>query len=213
MCEESTPVAPSRLAYFLGEMRRQMNGAVVGGMRLYGAEYGLNYGVNIPTIRAFAKREGGGDHRFAKLLYRQEVRELRIAALWIADPVVASTELEFWRKGIINSEVAEEAAFALLYRCKGVDEWLASDSELLQYCALMSIAHRDTIDLARYQQAIIQLFEGDIHILTSGVVAVLDSALKCDSSKGDIGSFLDALPVTPAANFVREEMAWRIDLI
>ena len=94
----------------LGELRRERNGAVADAMCLCGKPYGLNYGVSLPTLRRIARAETP-DHDFARYLYVQDVRELRLAALYIAQPErVTMDEAEFWAAGIINSEVAEEAS-------------------------------------------------------------------------------------------------------
>ena len=47
--------ATSRMVALLGELRREMNGAVVDSMREKGIEYALSYGVSIPTVRALAR--------------------------------------------------------------------------------------------------------------------------------------------------------------
>ena len=104
----------SRMVALLRELRRERNGAVADSMRYYGAPYGLNYGVSLPTLRRIARAEAP-DHAFARYLYRQDVRELRLAALHIACPAsLTPEEFPAWAAGIVNSEIAEEAAFALL---------------------------------------------------------------------------------------------------
>ncbi len=75
----------SRMVALLRELRRERNGAVADSMRYYGTPYGLNYGVSLPTLRRIARAEAP-DHGFARYLYRQDVRELRLAALHIACP-------------------------------------------------------------------------------------------------------------------------------
>lgn len=45
----------SRMVALLGELRRERNGAVADAMRCYGAPYGLNYGVSLPTLRKLAR--------------------------------------------------------------------------------------------------------------------------------------------------------------
>ena len=47
----------SRMVALLGELRRERNGAVADAMRCYGAPYGLNYGVSLPTLRTLARAE------------------------------------------------------------------------------------------------------------------------------------------------------------
>ncbi len=208
----------SRLAHLLGEMRREMNGAVVGGMRFYGAEYGLNYGVSLATIRRNAEDERSDnlavDHKFARLLYQQEVRELRLAAFWLADAqiIIENDELSFWAKGIINSEIAEEAAFALLHKCNSVDSWLDLDGELLHYAALMAIAKRGEFSLTNYMDKLLQLLGTESNLLPKAIVVLLSSALKCGVANCDIESFLEALPKDKAGtNYIREEIAWRLE--
>ena len=111
----------------LRELRRERNGAVADSMRYYGTPYGLNYGVSLPTLRRIARAEAP-DHGFARYLYRQDVRELRLAALHIACPACLTPE-EFpaWAAGIVNSEIAEEAAFALLSRAEAFPAVLGVD--------------------------------------------------------------------------------------
>ena len=134
----------SRMVALLGAMRRERNGAVADAMRYYGADYGLNYGVSLPTVRTLA-RACGRDHEFARYLYAQEVRELRLAALHIAEPErLTADEFAFWGGGICNSEVAEEAAFALLGRIDAFDElfrsWCNGGTLLEGYAAVMAAA-------------------------------------------------------------------------
>ena len=121
----------------LGKIRKQMNGAVLDTFRYYGAKYGMNYGVAIHSIREMAA-EQGTDHDLAKFLYRQQVRELQIIALWIADAAcVDSEELDFWRVGIVNSEIAEQAAQGLLCNIadieKMLDNWCSGDDSIVAY--------------------------------------------------------------------------------
>jgi len=86
----------SRMAALLGAFRRERNGAVADSMRFYGAPCGLNYGVSLPTLRTLARAEAA-DHDFAKYLWRQDVRCLRLAALHIADPArLTPGEFAFW---------------------------------------------------------------------------------------------------------------------
>ncbi len=135
----------------LGELRRERNGAVADAMCLCGKPYGLNYGVSLPTMRRIARAETP-DHDFARYLYVQDVRELRLAALYIAQPErVTMDEAEFWAAGIVNSEVAEEASFALLSRVGVLPElfrsWITA-SPLLQYAALLAAARSPQASLA-----------------------------------------------------------------
>lgn len=112
-------------------------------MRLVGRPYGLNYGVSLPTLRRLARAETP-DHDFAEFLFRQDVRELRLAAFHIAEPDrLTPDDSAFWAAGIDNNELAEEAAFALLSRAGAFPalfgRWIApSQPLLLRYAALMA---------------------------------------------------------------------------
>ena len=134
----------SRMAALLGRFRRERNGVVADTMQYRGKAYGLNYGVSLPTIRAVARAERP-DSDFARFLYRQDVRELKLAAFWIADPVqVTFVEFSDWGEGIANSEMAEECAFALMSRSPRGDEWgrawCDTGNELLGYAGLLALS-------------------------------------------------------------------------
>ena len=91
----------SRMAALLGRFRRERNGVVADTMQYRGKAYGLNYGVSLPTIRAVARAERP-DSDFARFLYRQDVRELKLAAFWIADPVqVTYPESNLVAQGVV----------------------------------------------------------------------------------------------------------------
>lgn len=136
----------ARMAALLGKLRREMNGAVAESMQRGEGGYGLNYGVSIPTIRAIAGRVGT-DHAFARFLYRQDVRELRMAALTIADPVsVTPDNVDEWFVGRMPEELIEELALRLLSRCGRpvldtlCGRWLRAGSGAERYAALMALA-------------------------------------------------------------------------
>ena len=92
----------------LSRMRKEMNGAVADAMFCYGKPYGLNYGVSLPTIRMIA-HEIEPNNDLAQYLFKQQVRELQLAAMHIAQgDQLTLEEIETWGDGIVNSEIAEE---------------------------------------------------------------------------------------------------------
>lgn len=202
----------------LGAMRKQMNGAVADAMYYYGANYGLNYGVSLPTVRQIAK-ESEQDHDLALYLYKQQVRELRLAALYVAEgEKITMEELPSWAEGVINSEVAEEMAFALLPRTTILSQifaaWSQSDNEFLAYAALMAAARsniaRDT-DAIHSTPDILNRFASS-RIIAQGVVALLAAAYDCDSeARKCVTEIISKLEESPAANYVQEEMSWRME--
>lgn len=167
----------------LGELRRERNGAVADAMCLCGKPYGLNYGVSLPTLRRIARAETP-DHDFARYLYVQDVRELRLAALYIAQPErVTMDEAVFWAAGIVNSEVAEEASFALLSRVGVLPElfrnWITA-SPLLQYAALLAAARSPQASLAWVDAAMEAVHRNAVE--AEALVAAARSAAAADTS-------------------------------
>ena len=208
----------SKMISLLGAMRKQMNGAVADAMYYYGTNYGLNYGVSLPTVRQIAK-DTEQDHDLALYLYKQQVRELRLAALYVAEAEkITMEELPTWAEGVINSEVAEEMAFALLPRTTILSpifaEWSQSGNEFLAYAALMAAARsniaRDT-DAILSTPAILNRFASS-RIIAQGAVALLAAAYDCDSeARKCVTEIISKLEESPAANYVQEEMSWRME--
>lgn len=170
----------------LGELRRERNGAVADAMCLCGKPYGLNYGVSLPTLRRIARAEMP-DHDFARYLYVQDVRELRLAALYVAQPErVTADEAAFWAAGIVNSEVAEEASFALLSRV-GVlpaifESWMAA-SPLLQYAALLAAARSPQASLAWVDAALEAVHRNAVEA-EALAAAARNGAADCSATNG-----------------------------
>ena len=192
----------SRMVALLGELRRERNGAVADAMCLCGKPYGLNYGVSLPTLRRIARAETP-DHDFARYLYVQDVRELRLAALYVAQPErVTADEAAFWAAGIINSEVAEEASFALLSRVGVLPElfrsWITA-SPLLQYAALLAAARSPQASLAWVDAALEAVHRNAVE--AEAVVAAARSAAAADTSAAPAAGIAGAAGQAASASF------------
>lgn len=207
----------SRMTTLLGRMRRERNGAEADAMRCWGHPCGLNYGVSLPTVRQIA-REQGCDHELARFLWRQDVRELRLAALHIADPArLSPAERDFWGAGIVNSELAEEAAFALLSRTETLPElfpeWIGAENPLLRYTALLAAARSPHLGTQWLEPALAAVrMQADpvaVPWIVRGAVAMLaalgtqneenrQAVLRATGSRGKL----------PAEDRVHEELAW-----
>ena len=195
----------------LFRLRKEMNGAALDTMRYFGADYERNYGVQIYAIRNLA-REIGTDHELAKYFYAQNIREVRLVALWIADAEsVAAPDFDYCASGIINSEVAEQASHALLSRIADVAEllqrWCSLDNALLAYCALLAAARNGGVESATAVNAIVQAVTtfSDNRLVAQGATALAinlpDEAIK---------NLLENIPDNPTAQLVRDEVAWRL---
>ena len=196
----------------LFRLRKEMNGAALDTMRYFGADYERNYGVQIYAIRNLA-REIGTDHELAEYFYTQNIREVRLVALWIADAErVAAPDFDFWASGIINSEVAEQASHALLSRIADIAEllqrWSNSDNALLAYCALLSAARNGGVEPTSAVNAILSAVEkfSDNRLVAQGATA-LAMRLNDDTIK----NLLEHIPDNPTVRLLLEEIAWRIE--
>ena len=226
----------SRMVALLGELRRERNGAVADAMRCYGAPYGPNYGVSLPTLRKLARAETP-DHDFARYLYLQEVRELRLAALHIARPEsLTPDEFPAWAAGIVNSEVAEEAAFAFLSRSAALpalfDAWIAAPNPLLRYAALHSAARSDLLTAAWIAPAVEAVRRAAVcaaetlskpaaaplsassaaRLIAQGAVALLSAVGGLnEENRQAVLRAAGSLGKLPAEDYVHEELTWRLE--
>ena len=196
----------------LYRLRKEMNGAALDTMRYFGEDYARNYGVQIYAIRSLA-REIGVDHELAKSFYTENIREVRLVALWIAAAEqVSVSDFEFWASGIINSEVAEQASHALLSRIPCVKElltaWCSSDRALLAYSALLSASRNGRVESMASTEAILSAIE---HHPNNRLVAQGAAALAVQLSDDAVKNLLQNLPDNPTSRLLREEIAWRVE--
>lgn len=197
------------------QMHRHMDGVTAESMKLAGVSGLFNYGVNIPTIRRIAA-ETGCDHQFAKHIYMRPVRELRMAALTIADPAqVTAGELSFWLDGAITCELLDEMAMRLISRTRLADEvisqWLERGDARARYAALMSLARTAGCDAGRVLDAVaasVAEYPDDMQIARAA--AVFCSSLAADDSFGPLlGEFAGKIDGrTPAAGHILGELEW-----
>ena len=209
-----------RMIALLGRVRKQMNGAVSESMATDGENYGLNYGVSIATLREIAATEQP-DTDFAKYLYQQQVRELRLIACHLAEPEkVDIHDFPFWARGIRNAELAEELAFALLSKIYDINSlmgiWTTESNELIAYAALMAAARnkRTTSEVAFIAvEKAVRAYPSSRNI-AHGVVALLCYIAENDKSvKVGLPTLLESMPDCPVKEFVQEELEWRLEVV
>lgn len=138
-------------------LKVEMNGAVSQSMREGGVNYGMNYGVSLTTIKSIAK-EYFPNHALAADLWRQEVRELKLAAIFIEDPAsVTAQQMQSWGNDFSTNEIAQVSAMNLWWQCQCAlavcKEWFAGDCTLRHLAACHTIgrmAANLTINDAKY---------------------------------------------------------------
>lgn len=211
-----------KMAALLGLLRKEMNGAVVGSMGERGLDYPLSYGVSVPVVRRIA-RTYAPDHLLARLLWQQEVRELRLAALTIADPLqVTVEELDFWGRGVLNTEVVEHLASTLLCHTSIVgevlDRWMTWEDDLLRYAALLTGAR--ALRGGAWSGPWHEILPKMVAALHSDRVFVWEGAvqmLACLAERFEEGGAA-ALEIErrvaqeglPCADYLDEELSWRL---
>ena len=210
-----------RMVTLLGAFRRERNGLVADTMHYDGRRYGLNYGVSLPTVRRIVRAEER-DHEFARFLYGQQVRELQLAALHLADPnrLADTEEAAFWLSGLQNSELAEEAAFALVSRSKALPTWMEACGEELDplhlYLLLMAAARAPQPDcswLSSSLQAVRQAADSPLIALLSRSLVALWAHL---AEAGEVerkktAEALSTLGHQSWEEYLREELSWRLE--
>ena len=202
----------------MGRLRKQMNGAVAESMAQHGENYGLNYGVSIATIREIVASEKR-DYEFAKYLYRQQIRELKLAACHIADAKMVDThEFPFWARGIANAELAEELAFALLSKIYDINSlmgvWSTESNEMVAYAALMAASRneRTTTEVAFVASERAVRANPKSEYIAQGVVALMCYVASRDKSvKVGIPVMLERIDDCPTKQRIVEELEWRME--
>ncbi len=209
-----------KTAEILRLLRTQTNGMVVEAMSARGTDYPLSYGVAAASIKEVAARYAP-DHGLARTLYCSDVRELRLAALYIADPArMDISEAGFWAEGISSPEVAEHAGMAI-GRCAAardiVPVWLSSSSAMVRYAALMSGAAAVMANPSLQWDAgeLIPLLEraapeaGNPEV--KGLAAFIGRLWQRQPAVRDaLGPMLQRIEANPACRSLWLELEWRV---
>lgn len=134
----------SLMTALLRRLRTETNGAVSGAMEQGGIKYGINYGVSIPAVKNIAG-EYGTNHSLALLLFGQDVRELKLAALFIDNPLqVTASQMREWSKSFTNTEIIDQTAMRLFSKAapafEVASEWMSDGDGLVRYAGFMTAA-------------------------------------------------------------------------
>ena len=201
-------------------MRKQMNGAVAESMATHNQNYGLNYGVSIATLREIVAQEPK-DYAFAKYLYQQQVRELKLCACHIADAQQLDThEFPFWSRGIANAELAEELAFALLSKIYDINSlmgvWSTESNEMVAYAALMAASRneRTTSEVAFIAaEKAVRANPNSVYIANGVVSLICYIASRDKSVKVGIPTLIERMPDSATKRKIVEELEWQLEYL
>lgn len=121
--------------------RQAMNGVASARMREQGLCYRLNFGIEVPRLRAIAS-EFEKNHELAQALWKEEIRESKILAAMLMPvgrfyPEVA----DIWVEQIPTQEIAELTVMNLFqhlpYASEAAFRWVADSRPMFEVCGLL----------------------------------------------------------------------------
>lgn len=126
------------------QLRLSMNGAVSQSMREKGLTYKLNFGVELPRIKAIAAGYEKS-HDLAQVLWKEDIRECKILAGMLQPIDTFYPEIaDIWVESIRNTEIAELTCMNLFqhlpYAPAKSFHWIADEREYVQVCGFLTIA-------------------------------------------------------------------------
>lgn len=126
------------------QLRLSMNGVVSQSMREKGLEYKLNFGVELPRIKAIAATHEK-NHELAQALWKENIRECKILASMLQPVDTFYSEIaDIWVEDMPNMEIAELTCMNLFqhlpYAPSKSFHWIAAEEEYAQVCGFLTIA-------------------------------------------------------------------------
>ena len=125
------------------QFRTLMNGVASQSMRNKGAQYHINWGIQLPQLQQLAANYEK-NAQLAVTLWKDDVRESKImATLLMPHEEMLPDMMELWMQQITNREIAEMAVLNLFQYAETAPafayQWMASDDELKQYAGFLLI--------------------------------------------------------------------------
>lgn len=118
--------------------RLMMDGQTAQSMRDKGVAYRVNWGAPLPMLREKA-RETGKDYDLAIALWKEDVRECKILAVYVMPAERMQPEVaDIWMEQTREWEIAEIASSGLYchlpFAAEMAYRWIASDNEMYRMC-------------------------------------------------------------------------------
>lgn len=115
------------------DLRMSMNGVTAASMRAKGVGYRMNFGVDILRLKQIAAKYVP-DKILAEIMWKEDVRELKILATMLCPPVRFTKEdTDRWAQGVANQEIREQVCKNLFqelpYADELVEEWIGNEDE------------------------------------------------------------------------------------
>ncbi len=126
-------------------LRLSMNGVVSAHQRKQGLNYKINFGVEIPRLKALAT-EYKKSRELATLLWSSSIRECKMLAIFLmpAEEFTANDALE-WIATAPFTEIADHLAMNLLSNIANTPDnallWIKKEEGLFSYCGFLTMSH------------------------------------------------------------------------
>jgi hypothetical protein len=132
-------------ATVIAQLRAKAGPARIPGMARVGIDVSHALGVNVPDLRAVAKR-CGTDHELARALWRTGIHEARILATLVADPqAISDKDMESWAADLSSWDVCDFAADLFGRTTAGIAKipaWARRSEGYVKRCAFSMRAAR-----------------------------------------------------------------------
>ena len=143
----------------IAELRTRGSAANVEGMARFGIATTSTLGVNIPTLRAIAKR-AGRDHALAQELWDTGVHEARILAAMVDEPAkVTKRQMDRWARDFDSWDVVDGVCDLYVqtpYAYEKALQWSSHKQEFVKRAAFTMIAYLTYRDKGRPDEDILQ---------------------------------------------------------
>lgn len=126
------------------ELRLAMNGVASAYMRENGANYRVNFGVELPRLREIAAGFPV-DHALAQTLWKENIRECKLLAAMLQPVETFYPEIaDIWVEDMPNVEIAQHTVQNLFcrlpYAADKAFTWIAAEGEMFQVCGWLILA-------------------------------------------------------------------------
>lgn len=142
MNEENTAHEKSR--EIKKELRLAMNGVVSALQRKQGLSYKINFGVEIPRLKAIAAKFSK-DEELARRLWEDDIRECKMLAIMLLPQEAYPAVAEKWISEAPFTEIADHLAMTILCRlpnaAKRATEWLEREEGMFRYCGFLTLSN------------------------------------------------------------------------
>lgn len=171
--------------------RLRMNGVASQSMREKGANYKINWGINLMELRQMAN-DYGKDYSLAIELWKEDIRECKILATLImpADKMLPEI-VDLWMEQTPTQEIAEMAAFNLYQHLNYAPllayQWVTSDKDIYQVCGFQLLSRLFANGQEPNERGINEFLDQAITALQVDNSGVRHAALNCLQRFADLG--------------------------